>query len=145
MPNYSNSTRATNAAAPRKPEEIAADILVAINFQDTQKASSQPIHPTSSQIQTTFRLCLSYMYELRGRLSLNHYNKFLGILRSYKRPSTFEETRYELSGVFELANEYELWEELLDLVFPFWLSALENSEQKRLARMQKAGKGLPTS
>ncbi|KAL8908182.1 MAG: hypothetical protein Q9171_005566 [Xanthocarpia ochracea] len=145
MPNYSNSTRATNAAPPRKPEEIAADILIAINFQDTQKASSQPIHPTSSQIQTTFRLCLSYMYQLRGRLSLNHYNQFLRVLGSYKRPSTFEETRHELSGVYEVANEYELWEQLLDLVFPAWKTRLEKSENARLARLQKAGKGLPTS
>lgn len=145
MPNYSNSTRATNAAPPRKPEEIAADILVTISFQDTQKASCQPIHPTSSQIQTTFRLCLSYMYQLRGRLSLDHYNRFLRVLGCYKRPSTFEETRYELSGVFEVANSYDLWEQLLDLVFPAWAAALEKSEQNRLARLQKAGKGLPTS
>ncbi|KAL8768245.1 MAG: hypothetical protein Q9209_005475 [Squamulea sp. 1 TL-2023] len=126
-----------------KPEDLAANTLLAIHFQDLQTASSNPTHPTSSQLHTTYTLCLSYVHKLRHRLPPQYYTRFLNALAAYKKPHTFEVTRYELSVVFELANEYELWEECLELVFPCWERKLEGAEQERLRRLQRRGMGLP--
>ncbi|KAL8725640.1 MAG: hypothetical protein Q9166_007217 [cf. Caloplaca sp. 2 TL-2023] len=135
----------TSAASTHTSESHFARILLSIHHLDTQKASSTPTPLTSRSTSTLSHLCISYIYKVRGRLSHAHYNRFCAILVSFKNPRTFEETRHELSVVFELANEYDLWEELVDLVFPAWKGKLEEVEQKRYIRMQKAGKGLPVS
>ncbi|KAL8781440.1 MAG: hypothetical protein Q9213_005991 [Squamulea squamosa] len=126
-----------------KPEDLAANTLLAIHFQDLQTASSNPTHPTPSQLSTTHNLCLSYIRKLRQRLPPQYLMRFLNVLSAYKNPHTFEVTRYELSVVFELANEYELWEELLELMFPCWERRLEGVEQERLRMLQRRGMGLP--
>ena len=98
---------------------------------------------TSSQIDTQGRLCLSYVFQVSARLSREHFTRFVDVLKAYRQPNSFEITRHELSTIFELANEYQLWEECLELVFPNWLAAMEGREQARLRRMQRQGQGLP--
>lgn len=143
----SSNRNSVAAPCPHHPsrtiESLAAGTLFQLYYQDHQNSSANPIPLTSSQIDIKGRLCLSYVFQVSAHLSHEHFNRFLNVLRAYKKQNSFEITRHELSTIFELANEYVLWDELLDLVFPAWTKALEASEQARLRRMQQQGKGLP--
>ncbi|KAL8888863.1 MAG: hypothetical protein Q9215_003774 [Flavoplaca cf. flavocitrina] len=127
----------------RKIESLSAGTLFQLYCLDHQRSSTNPVPLTSSQIDTQGRLCLSYVFQVSARLSREHFTRFVDVLKAYRQPNSFEITRHELSTIFDLANEYQLWEECLELVFPNWLKAMEGREQARLRRMQRQGQGLP--
>ncbi len=92
---------------------------------------------------TKNRLCLSFVFQYAGRLSPEYNRRFIDALKAYKCPDTIEVTREKFSVIFELAKEYELWEEVLELCFPVWRDAKEAQEQAEYKRMEEMGLGLP--
>ncbi|KAL8768313.1 MAG: hypothetical protein Q9209_005452 [Squamulea sp. 1 TL-2023] len=133
----------TNSSINTAPAYFACK-LQSLHRADSYFTSS-PRPPSNREAEALYSQLLSYIHKLRARLPHASYNRFCHVLASFGKDSmhTFETTRYELSVVFELANEYELWEEMLEMVFPVWTKWQEDWEQKRLGRMQRGGKGLP--
>ncbi|KAI4221820.1 MAG: hypothetical protein L6R36_006623 [Xanthoria steineri] len=127
----------------RTMEVLAAGTLTQIYREDYHKSSRLPPPITPAQVQTKNRLCLSFIFQCAGRLSPEYYRRFLDALKAYKSPDTIDVTREKFSVIFELAKEYELWEEVLELCFPVWRDAKEAQEEAEYKRMQENGLGLP--
>ena len=125
-------------------EVLAAGTLTQIYREDHYTSSARMAPPiTPAQAMTKNRLCLSFVFQCAGRLSPEYNRRFIDALKAYKCPDTIEVTREKFSVIFELAKEYELWEEVLELCFPVWRDAKEAQEQAEYKRMKEMGLGLP--
>ncbi|KAL8847604.1 MAG: hypothetical protein Q9221_007381 [Calogaya cf. arnoldii] len=123
-------------------ENLCAGTLYEIFLQDHQR-SSTPKQLSPTDIDNKRRLCLSYVFQASAKLTPKHWRQFIDLLKAYKRPDTFEITRHNFGVLFEHAQNQELWDNLLSLAFPQWTKDQENWEQRRYARYQKQGRGLP--
>ncbi|KAL8639174.1 MAG: hypothetical protein Q9226_008904 [Calogaya cf. arnoldii] len=124
-------------------ENLCAGTLYEIFLQDHERFSTTPDQLTPTQIDNKRRLCLSYVFQASAKLTPEHWRKFIDLLKAYRRLDTFEVTRHNLGVLFEHAQDQELWDTLLELSFPQWYKDQEDREQKRYARYQKQGRGLP--
>ncbi|CAO1600519.1 hypothetical protein XANCAGTX0491_004204 [Xanthoria calcicola] len=127
----------------RQLEALAAGTLTQIYREDYHKSSRLPPPITPAQAETKNCLCLSFVFQAAARLSPEYYRRFIDALKAYQCPDTIDVTREKFSVIFELAKEYELWEEVLELCFPVWRDAKEAHEQAEYKRMEEMGLGLP--
>ncbi|KAL9593495.1 MAG: hypothetical protein Q9219_007526 [cf. Caloplaca sp. 3 TL-2023] len=115
-------------------QKFAAHRLLAITYSDA--SAYKPPHadvPRGYNHEQHYHLALSYVYKVKGRLPAKLYDRFYSILHAHGTTIMIDRTREEVSLVFELANEYELWEEFLDAFMPCWLMRQEAREQRRIA------------
>ncbi|KAL9598701.1 MAG: hypothetical protein Q9219_004314 [cf. Caloplaca sp. 3 TL-2023] len=129
------------------PQTQAANNLLAIARSDIRTHATTYHLPGPFPPAHLAHHALSYTSKVRRRLHPSLYHRFLTILDSHGRSigtncvKNVDHTREEVSVVFELANEYELWEEFLDAFCPCWKRKREVAEQREMAMGGMGGMG----
>ncbi|KAL8836296.1 MAG: hypothetical protein Q9170_002969 [Blastenia crenularia] len=125
-------------------EKCAANQILSISFSDAD--AYQPIGnptPVDYKRDERYQLALAYVYKVKGRLNKTLYNRLLKALDAPGKTTKIDESREKVSLVFEMANEYELWEEFLECFTPHWLYAQGKKENmqamKRVEKMRTPG------
>ncbi|KAL9028683.1 MAG: hypothetical protein Q9196_002985 [Gyalolechia fulgens] len=131
------SSRISTNASLHDNQKLAANRLLAISFSDADAHQSigDPT-PIDYKQEERLHLSLAYIYKVSGRLDSGYYSRFLKVLEAHGVTAQLEQTRTEVSEIFELANEYELWEEFLDCFMPHWQYEQEQKEQKEMRLAQ---------
>lgn len=128
------STRTTRPAStphPASSTTSAATHILTISYSDaTAYQTYGDPTPLDYKRSERLRLAQSYIYKAKGRLSKPDYSRLLRALDAHGKTADVDQTREEIAGVFEKANEYELWEEFLECFMPRWLDVQGRKEQK---------------
>ncbi|KAI4168600.1 MAG: hypothetical protein LQ343_006264 [Gyalolechia ehrenbergii] len=138
------SSHKSTTASSHDTHKFAANRLLAISFSDANAYQSigDPT-PLDYKHEERLRIALAYIYKVNGRLNKSYYSRFSKALDAHGKTAQLEQTRKEISEVFELANEYELWEEFLDCFMPHWQYKRGEKEQEmmRLAKWKGQRRG----
>ncbi|KAI4090308.1 MAG: hypothetical protein LQ344_004856 [Seirophora lacunosa] len=135
MPSSSNHARARPSVRSRGIEHDAANRILAVSESDAllHQTFGDPT-PLGYNREERYQLALSYIYKVKGRLNKTHYTRLIKTLHEHGKGGeyTLEKTREEISRLYEVANEYELWEEFLEAFMPHWLHETKKREEKEM-------------
>ncbi|KAL8755241.1 MAG: hypothetical protein Q9184_004851 [Pyrenodesmia sp. 2 TL-2023] len=123
------------ASTPHSSTTSAATHILAISYSDASayQTYGDPT-PLDYKHSERLRLAQAYIYKAKGRLSKPHYTRLLRALDAHGKSADIDETREEIGRVFEVANEYELWEEFLECFMGRWLADQEKRETREAMR-----------